>query len=94
MVSRAAEQVKLASGVWDRSARCGETLARARAHGEVVVEIHRVNNEAQRGQKQLRPASSESSALHSAIRQISSRLTAVCVRAWTGIGISRPSMGE
>jgi hypothetical protein len=45
MVSRAAEQVKLeaVSGTGGRG--YGETLARARAHGEVVVEIHRVNNE-------------------------------------------------
>jgi hypothetical protein len=45
MVSRAAKQVKLEGVSRTGVLGCGETLARARAHGEVVVEIHRVNNE-------------------------------------------------
>ena len=46
MVSRAAEQVKLeAASLGLKSAGAAGVLARARAHGEVVVEIHRVENE-------------------------------------------------
>ena len=45
MVSRAAEQVKLEAMSRTGERGRSEVLARTRAHGEVVVEIHRVNNE-------------------------------------------------
>jgi len=49
MVSRAAEQVKLEAVSRTEERGRGGVLARARAHGEVVVEIHRVNNEGAAG---------------------------------------------
>ena len=49
MVSRAAEQVKLEAAFRTGERGGSEVLARARAHGEVVVEIHRVNNEGAAG---------------------------------------------
>jgi len=50
MVSRATEQVKLeAASLGQKSGGAAGVLARARAHGEVVVEIHRVNDEGAAG---------------------------------------------
>ena len=45
MVARAAEQVKREAVSRTGERGRSEVLARTRAHGEVVVEIHRVNNE-------------------------------------------------
>ena len=49
MVSRAAEQVKLERRLGRDNVGAASYLAGARAHGEVVVQIHRVHDEGAAG---------------------------------------------